>query len=85
MCIYREKINNKRLSMKSSQKQKELCAFIMSQASFWSNTNDIDSPTHISDIEEEINNIEWLSDYDRIDLMDKVQDLYFFIRNHGRE
>jgi hypothetical protein len=85
MCIYRENFNKKRLSMKSSQKQKELCSFIMSQASFWSNTNDIDSPTHISDIEEEINNIEWLSDYDRIDLMDKVQDLYFFIRNHGRE
>lgn len=71
--------------MKSSQKQKELCEFIRSQASFWINTNDIDSPTHISDIEEEINNIEWLSDYERIDLMDKVQDLYFFIRNHGRE
>jgi hypothetical protein len=85
MCIYRENFNKKRLSMKSSQKQKELCSFIMSQASFWSNTNDIDSPTHISDIEEEINNIEWLSDYERIDLMDKVQDLYFFIRNHGRE
>ena len=85
MCIYRENFNKKRLSMKSSQKQKELCAFIMSQASFWSNTNDIDSPTHISDIEEEINNIEWLNEYDCIDLMDKVQDLYFFIRNHGRE
>ena len=85
MCIYRENFKNKRLSMKSSQKQKELCKFIRSQASFWANTNDIDSPTHISDIEEEINNIEWLNDYERIDLMDKVQDLYFFIKNHGRE
>ena len=85
MCIYRENFKNKRLSMKSSQKQKELCEFIRSQASFWANTNDIDSPTHISDIEEEINNIEWLNDYERIDLMDKVQDLYFFIKKHGRE
>ena len=78
-------MNNNRIGMKASQKQKELCAFIWSQVSFWSNSNDIDSPTHINDIEEEINNIEWLSDYERIDLIDKVQDLYFFIKNHGRE
>ena len=85
MCIYRENFKNKRLSMKSTDKQKELCEFIRSQASFWTNTNDIDSPTHISDIEEEINNIEWLSEYSKIGLMHLMEELYFFIKKHGRE
>ena len=85
MCTYRNKMNNNRIGMKATDKQKELCEFIRSQSSYWANSNDIDSPTHYSDIDEEINNIEWLNDYSKIGLMHLMEELYFFIKKHGRE
>ncbi len=44
--------------MKISEKQKEICKFIEKQAKYWTNTNDIDSPTHWSDMEDEIKKLD---------------------------
>lgn len=41
--------------MKPTQKQIELINTIISIVSSWKNTNDIGSPTHYSDIDEEVN------------------------------
>ena len=40
--------------MKPSEKQKKICELIKSTASYWMNSNDIDSPTHVNDFEEEV-------------------------------
>lgn len=39
--------------MKANKIQNYLCDVILSQQSFWRNSNDITSPTHLNDIEEE--------------------------------
>lgn len=39
--------------MKPSERQKYLCDTIRSHVNFWKHTNDITSPTHTSDIEED--------------------------------
>lgn len=44
--------------MKPTQLQKKICELVKSQASFWINTNDIDSPTHYCDMWEELNDID---------------------------
>ena len=59
-----------------------MCDAILSQQSFWRNSNDITSPTHLTAIEEEcfaqLDNL--ISDDDRKELVEKLQDLYWFIR-----
>ena len=68
--------------MKANKIQQYLCDVILSQQSFWRNSNDITSPTHLVDIEEEcfaqLDNL--ISDDDREELVEKLQDLYWFIR-----
>lgn len=44
--------------MKPNKQQKEICELIKSQASFWMNSNDIDSPTHLCDIDEEVDKLD---------------------------
>lgn len=39
---------------KINEKQKEIIKFFQKQLSFWEKTNDIDSPTHYTDISEEL-------------------------------
>ena len=68
--------------MKANLTQRCLCDVILSQVGFWKNSNDITSPTHLVDIEEEcfaqLCNL--ISDDDREKLVEKLQDLYWFIR-----
>lgn len=44
--------------MKPTEKQQAVAAFIEAQASFWQHTNDINSPTHFSDIDGEVAMVE---------------------------
>jgi hypothetical protein len=45
--------------MKPTPRQQKLIEEVLNQAHFWMNTNDLDSPTHYCDIEEEMNKLEW--------------------------
>lgn len=62
--------------------QRCLCDVIHSQVGFWKNSNDITSPTHLVDIEEECfaHLSDLLTDKERLEFVDKLQDLYLFIR-----
>ena len=68
--------------MKANKIQQYICDVVRSQQSFWKYSNDITSPTHLCDIEEEcfaqLDNL--ISDDDRVKLVEKLQDLYWFIR-----
>lgn len=68
--------------MKANLTQKRLCEVIGNQQSFWVHTNDITSPTHLNDIEEECFSIldNLISDEDKKEFEDKLKDLYWFIR-----
>lgn len=43
--------------MKPTELQKEVIDLCISELNFWKNTNDITSPTHSCDIDEEINKL----------------------------
>ena len=66
--------------MKPTKLQKKICELIKSQASFWMNTNDIYSPTHYNDIEEELDNIEELSEEDKEELLFALRNLYNLVK-----
>lgn len=68
--------------MKANKIQQYICDVIQGQQSFWKNSNDITSPTHLVDIEEEcfVQLHDWLTDEERLELEEKLQDLYWFIR-----
>ena len=68
--------------MKANKIQSYICDVIHSQASFWQRSNDITSPTHLVDIEEECNAqfINLMEDEDIKELENKLIDLYWFIR-----
>lgn len=76
----RKKIKNK--VMIANLMQRCLCDVIHSQVGFWKNSNDITSPTHLVDIEEECfaHLSDLLTDKERLEFVDKLQDLYLFIR-----
>jgi hypothetical protein len=73
--------------MKANKIQQYICDVINSQANFWKHSNDITSPTHLVDIEEEcfaqLDNL--ISDDDREELVEKLQDLYWFIRKFNNK
>ena len=66
--------------MKPNETQKKVCELIKSTASFWMNSNDIDSPTHICDIEEEVEDLDCLEDDDKDDLIECLDNLYRNVR-----
>lgn len=66
--------------MKPTELQKQLCNIIKEQASFWSNTNDIHSPTHYCDIEESVRCIEQLSEEAQEQLILALESLYHIIK-----
>lgn len=43
--------------MKTNRIQKHICDFIIEQIQWWRDSNDIDSPTHSSDLESRLNDI----------------------------
>lgn len=70
--------------MKPTDRHKVLCELIKSQANYWIGTNDIDSPTHLCDIAESLNGIEWLSEKDWYEMEDCLNQLYYTIRKIGK-
>lgn len=70
--------------MKPTPRQKHLIEVVQNQASFWMSTNDIDSPTHYSDMEEEVSKLEWDTDHltkeDAKKFEDLLGDLFDFIK-----
>jgi hypothetical protein len=66
--------------MEPTKLQKKICELVKSQASFWINTNDIDSPTHYCDMLEELNDIDELTEGDKDELFKILIDLYTHIR-----
>lgn len=68
--------------MKANKIQQCLCDVICSQQNFWKHSNDITSPTHLTDTEEEcyaqLCNL--IPDEDRKAFEEKMKDLYWFIR-----
>lgn len=71
--------------MKATDRQKDIIKVAELQAQFWNDSNDLDSPTHLCDIDEMVSNLSFdniLSDEDSKELSEILQNLYFFIRNH---
>jgi hypothetical protein len=70
--------------MKPTEKQIQIIEFIKEQVYFWKTTNDILSPTHYCDIEEEAFKL-WgddvLTDEEHKELVELSENLYQFIRN----
>jgi len=69
--------------MKPNNKQKLISNIIKTQALFWLNTNDINSPTHSCDVEEEINNhvlFNKLNDDEANELKEMILELYYFLK-----
>lgn len=72
--------------MKASKVQYNLCDVIHSLQNYWKYSNDITSPTHITDIEEECfaQLYDLISDEDRKEFEEKMKDLYWFIRKFDK-
>lgn len=68
--------------MKPNRLQKEICDVIKCEASFWQNTNDITSPTHLCNIGEEINLLSIFSISEELssELKSLLENLYWLIR-----
>ena len=68
--------------MKASKIQYNLCDVIHSLQDFWKYSNDITSPTHLTNIEEECFSQldDLIKDSDRKEFENKLKDLYWFIR-----
>lgn len=57
---------------KINEKQRSVIKFFQKQLSFWENTNDIDSPTHITDIGEESY---FLNDHVSVEVIDQLENI----------
>ena len=67
--------------MKASEKQIEFCTTLKGILQFWITSNDIDSPSHFTIIEEVINNeLEPLPERDKELLIDAFGDLLTYVR-----
>ena len=68
--------------MKANKIQQYICDVIHSQADFWKHSNDITSPTHLVDIEEEcyaqLGNL--INDDEGDELIHILKELYWYIR-----
>jgi hypothetical protein len=69
---------------KPNEKQRAIIKFFLKQLSFWENTNDINSPTHLTDIGEESY---YLNDHLSPETINDVEhvtvQMYQVIRNTG--
>lgn len=69
--------------MKATPRQKTIIQEVENQITFWRNTNDLDSPTHYCDIEEEARKLEddaSLTEEQRIRFENIMGDLLDFIK-----
>jgi len=70
--------------MQPSDKQKKIALFVEQQGRFWQRTNDINSPTHYSDIDESLRTLEFdeiITEKEAAILEAKMCDLFVFIKN----
>lgn len=65
--------------MTPNKKQKEIIDMLISQAKFWKSTNDIMSPTHYNDIEEEVRQLD-LTEDDEERLIEAISQVYHLIK-----
>ena len=72
--------------MKANKIQQMLCDQIHSQQDFWKHSNDITSPTHLTDIEEECQAQleDVLTEKEIEEFEEKLTDLYWFIRKFDK-
>jgi len=68
--------------MKPTENQQKLAELVKGQAEFWIETNDISSPTHLCDLEQDIDEIEFLSEDEKSKFCDMLLGILNFIRNH---
>lgn len=64
--------------MKTNRIQQHICDFIIEQVEWWRDSNDINSPTHLSDLESRLNDIVedegWINEF-------KAQELNVWLTN----
>lgn len=63
-----------------SNKQEDIITEIKKQLSYWENTNDIESPTHVSDINEEVDKNELLDEPERFELKLRLNEILSFVK-----
>lgn len=67
--------------MKPNKIQQEICDVIKDQASFWKITNDITSPTHLSDMYMDVHlNLNELPEETMDKFEELLKNLYWFVR-----
>lgn len=75
--------------MKTNRLQRHICDFIIEQVEWWRDSNDINSPTHFSDLESRLNDIVedegWISDLQAYELDVYLTNLLVAIRNLKEE
>jgi hypothetical protein len=70
--------------MKPNDKQKKIIDLIKGQVSFWLSTNDISSPTHYCDIDQDCVGLTLendLTEEQAEELAVKISDLFTFVKN----
>jgi hypothetical protein len=73
--------NLEKNKMKANKTQQCICDIVCTQQNYWKHSNDLSSPTHLVDIEEECRQLsDSLDDTEIEELTNKLQDLYRFIR-----
>lgn len=72
--------------MEATEFQRRICNKIKRQVDYWSWTNDITSPTHISDIREELRTefMDDMTDEEIDQLIFRIESLYHFIRKFDK-
>jgi hypothetical protein len=72
--------------MKPTERQKAIARVIQEQGIFWEKTNDINSPTHFTDIDEEVmarlEMEDLLNDDEAEELKNLLGDLCSFVKKH---
>lgn len=70
--------------MKTTEIQKKICKVVKLQSEFWTESNDLESPTHLCDIDECVGSLsldDIITDDQSRELGDLLKSIYFFIRN----
>lgn len=70
--------------MKTNRVQQHICDFIIGQVDWWRDSNDIDSPTHLSELEDRLNDLVedegWIDGTQAYELLNRLTDLLITIR-----
>lgn len=66
---------------KPNEKQIAILNYLSTQIEYWKKTNDINSPTHNGDMEEELWNLDdILDERDKNEIVDSLSDLLYIVR-----